>query len=439
MPTFVAIWAGQLVSSVGAVLNEFGLAVWVLQHTSSVLPFAVANLFIWVPLIVVSPVAGVLTDRFDRSRILLVSNVGSTLVMAVLTVVVIAGALQVWIVYAVTLLLSTFGALLFPAFTASIPVLVPQRHWGRANGMMQFTGSVSRLVGPAVAGALMVTVGLTTIVVLNLLSFLVAILPLLWLRIPAPRRAADAPARRWSGGVAAMGPAVRYVRDSAGLSGLLTFLLVGNLCTGVFLGLLSPLVLSFSTPVELGIVSAVGGVGLLAGAVLMTLWAGPERRIPLVIGSGALSGAALVLVGARPVLATIAVGAFLHLFSSSVVTPSHMTIWQRQVPRQLLGRTLALVRSVSWSSLPVSILVSGAVVDHVAEPAMRPGGPLAGSVGLLMGTGMGRGIGLVLVVAGLLKVGNAISAWLTPAVRRVEVEAAAPARGIAAAESHVGP
>jgi len=271
----------------------------------------------------------------------------------------------------------------------------------------------------------MVSVGLLSIVVLNLLSFLVAIAPLLWLRIPRTRRVQEA-AKGWRSALTALAPALRHLRANAGLSGLLMFLVAGNLCTGVFLGLLSPLVLSFATPVDLGFVSAVGGVGLLAGSLLMMLWAGPERRIALVVACGAVSGVALVLVGMRPALATIAVGAFCHMLSTSVGTASHMTIWQRRVPAHLLGRTLALVRAISWASLPVSFLVFGMLADRVAEPGMRPGGPLASSAGLLIGTGAGRGIGLLLVVAGLMKVANAACAWLTPAIRHVE--AATPQR-----------
>jgi MFS transporter, DHA3 family, macrolide efflux protein len=419
MITFGAIWAGQLVSAVGSVLTEFGLAVWVLQHTKSVSQFAVANFFLWTPLIAVSPIAGLLADRFDRSRIMLLSNVGSALTMICLSLVVIAGSLQVWIVYLATLLLSSCGALLFPAFAASIPLLVPERQYGRANAMVQFSGSASRVIGPAAAGPLLVGMGLRSLVILDALTFIVAIAPLLSFRIPRTRRGPGR-TRLDRLGLSGMLTALQYLRQTSGLSDLVAFLVAINVSVGVYLGLLAPLVVSFASPRVLGLVLTAGGAGRVSGSLLISIWAGPRRSAPLICGLGIVCGAALIVIGAGGTITSVAIGSFCFLFGGAIITTSHMTIWQRTVPSQLLGRVLAIVRTLSWASLPVGFLGAGALVDHVVGPASTADGSLDSFARRMTGAGAGHGIGLVLVVAGLLAITSGAWAWSSPRIRRLE-------------------
>lgn len=417
---WMTIWSGQLVSLIGSVLTEFVFSVWVYQRTGSVTQFALMNVFIWVPLIVVSPWAGVLADVRDRRLIMIASNAVSGLTVLAVGLLVALDRLEVWVVYLATLLLSAMAATLFPAYAASMPSLIPERHLGRANGMVQFANSGSRLVGPPIAAALLTSIGLGAVLIVDLATYVVAILSLLPFTIPRP--AGGEPRKPRIGGLRSLMPVLVFLFQRPGLRGLLLFLVVLNISAGFYLSLFTPLVLSFASTTGLGIVAAVGGAASVLGAILMMVWDGPRRRIHAVIGFALLSGLGLITLGFRPSLTVAGIGAFCFLFGATVVSASNQTMWQSKVPGELLGRVLGLNRMVAWLSLPLSFVIAGPLADHVFEPLMMAGGALADPLGGVIGVGPGRGIGLLLLVVGLIPVAAGIGGCLSPAFRRLDEE-----------------
>src|ERR1700709_2429139 len=97
-------------------------------------------------------------------------------------------------------------------------------------------------------------------------------------------------------------------------------------------------------------------------------------------------------------------------------------IWPSSAPPDLQGRVFAVRRMVAWSTLPFAYLIAGPLADHVFEPLMRVGGPLAGSVGLVIGVGKGRGWGLLCIVIGLFPLLVAAVASRFPRLTRLEEE-----------------
>lgn len=421
MATWLTIWSGQMMSLVGSVLTEFVLSVWVFERTGSVTQFALMNVFIWAPLIIVSPWAGALADIHDRRLIMIASNGTSALVVIAVSILVGLGQLQVWEVYIAVLLLSASAATLFPAFAASMPDLVPEHRLGRANGMVQFADSGARLVGPPTAAALLAGGGLWVVLIVDMSTYVFAILSLLAVRIP--RVVTPGPRKAFIPGLSAVKPVLAFLLREPGPRTLLLFLVVLNISAGFYLSLFTPLVLSFASTGGLGTVAAVGGAASMLGAVLMMVWGGPrERRVYAVIGFAMFSGAGLITMGLRPSLIAAGLGAFCFLFGVTVVSASNQTMWQSKVPGELLGRVLGVNRMVAWTSLPLSFLIAGPLADYVFEPLMRPGGALADPLGGLIGVGEGRGIGLQLVLVGAVPVVAAIGSCLSPSFRRLDEE-----------------
>jgi len=160
MLTFSAIWAGQLVSLVGSGLTEFALGVHVYQRTGSVAQFALIYLCFALPQIVVSPLAGTLADRWDRRWMLVTTDTLSGLTGLAIALLLMADRLEVWHVYASIVLISTFDAIQWPAFSALTSALVPKEHLGRANGMLELGWAGGRIVAPLLAGLLLTVVPL---------------------------------------------------------------------------------------------------------------------------------------------------------------------------------------------------------------------------------------------------------------------------------------
>jgi DHA3 family macrolide efflux protein-like MFS transporter len=418
--TFLVMWLGQTVSLIGSALTQFGLGVWVFQRTGSVAQYALINLFILLPQIAAMPFAGVIADRYPRRLVMIVANIGGAATGALLALLLATGSLAVWLAYVMTLLFALSSALLFPAYNASVPMLVPERHLSRANGLIQFGQSVARVLTLPLAGVLVVTIGLRGMVIIDLVSFVFAAVTLVPLVIPQP--AGGLVKRRRVLREAADG--LRYIVPRPSLFNLLLFFAALNLSAGFVGALHTPLVLSFASVQALGLLTGINAVGLVLGSVLMTVWGGPKRRIYGVLIPGFTLGAAIVIMGAHASLVFIAAGGILVQFSAAVANVSSSTLWQTRVPKEMQGRVLGSVRTISFATVPLAIILAGPLADRVLEPLMAPSGALASSVGLVLGVGRGRGIGLLLVLVGLLAIGAATVSALLPALRRLDDEPA---------------
>lgn len=419
MRTFAAVWLGQLVSLTGSAMTAFGLGVYVYRSTGSSTRYAIVVLMLYVPQILMAFIGGVLADRYSRRTLMLAANAAATAVSVALVAVIAAGRLTIALVYLGTLAFGACSAVQYPALSATIPQLVPERHLSRANGMMQLAAASSRLLAPIIAAFLLSVTSLTVVVVSDLGTFVYAMVTLALVTIPQPARsrAAVAGARTVLGNLAA---GFRFIWASPALVRLLTFFAVANVAAGFTMALLTPLVLRTGSTADLGAVLSAEGLGILIGSVLMIVWGGPKRRVHGIAGAGLLFGVGITVIGLRASIPLIACGVLIYAVCLPIVNTCNSTLWQRAVPAEMLGRAMGTLRMVALSAIPASALAAGAISDGVFEPLLRQRGALAGSVGLILGTGSGRGIGLTLALAGLVPVLAAIAAYRSPSIRGLE-------------------
>jgi DHA3 family macrolide efflux protein-like MFS transporter len=420
MATFAVIWAGQVISALGSYLTGFALGVWIYQKTGSATLFALISLATTVPAILLSPFAGALVDRWDRRWAMIVSDGGAAAATLALALLIWRGHLELWHIYVLMTIISSFSALSWPAFTAAITMLVPTRHLGRASGMTQMGDAGAQILSPLIAGALVVSIGRQGVVLIDFISYLFAIAALLVVRIPRPA-VKEKPAESkslWR--EAKLGWS--FIRQRPGLLSLLLLLAITNTGSGLIQVLLAPMVLSFATPDLLGRVLTTAGFGVLAGGLLMSVWGGPRRRVAGILGFLLLQGLILPIGGLRPSIVLIATGAFVYMFAIPIMTGASQALWQVKVAPDLQGRVFAARRMVALSTLPIAYLIAGPLADHVFEPLLAAGGPLAGSVGQIIGIGKGRGIALMLIVIGALTVLAVAIASRLPRLTHLETE-----------------
>lgn len=413
---FLAIWLGQVVSMFGSGLTGFALGVWVYQSTGSVTRFALIAFSSSLPTLLLSPVAGALVDRWDRRWALILSDAGAGLGTLAIAALLWTDRLEVWHLYGILALSSICTAFQWPAFSASLTMLVPRRHLGRAAGLSQMT-QVAGLLAPLAAGALLARIGLRGILLVDAATFLFALVVLLLVRIPRPEGSAARAAESISQAVAY---GLRYLRERPGLMALLLVFAGTNFTVGMVQALLTPLVLSFASAAELGRVMTLAGTGMLLGSIVMSLWGGPERRVLGILLSMLLQGILLALGGWRESLPLITVAAFAFLFLNPVVNTCSQAIWQSKVAPDVQGRVFAIRRMVALGSLPLAYALAGPLADGVFEPWLAPGGALAGTVGAVVGVGEGRGIAFLFLLLGVATILGLVAAWSYPPLRRVD-------------------
>ncbi|MEM7349981.1 MAG: MFS transporter, partial [Acidobacteriota bacterium] len=401
MGLFLLLWSGNVVSALGSILIGFAFSVKVYQDTGSVTRMALISLSVTLPSLLLTPWAGVVADRWDRRHILILSNLGPALLNLILYRLVQAEPLEVWRIYWVIAAVSCFKAFSLPAFAPVVALLVGRDQIGRASGLLQMGGAVIGILAPPLGGLLLLAIGLKGIVLLNFASYFAPIIILLLVRLPKPEVSAE-------GQAAAKGSTLQqaiygwtFLRQRRGLLHLVLMSASITLCLSMVSTLFPPLVLGFASPVVLGLVLSATGVGTLAGGIVMAVWGGAQRRVPVILGVMAAESLILLLGGLQPNAALIASAAFCFSLGFPIMAGHGQAIWMSKVPPDVQGRVFAMRGMILGAAGPVGLLTAGPLADQVFEPLMAADGPLASTVGQLIGVGPGRGIGLFFIVLGL--------------------------------------
>lgn len=417
---FLAIWAGQFVSLIGSGLTGFALSVWIYQKTGSVTNLSLVMLSLILPGILMSPVAGILVDKWNRRTAMIVSDSGAAVSTVAIALLLYSQRLELWHIFVALAISSTFGAFQWPAYSAATTLLVPKKHLGRAAGMVQTAEAVANIASPAIAGALLVTINIWGVIFLDFATFLFALTTLIFVRVPDAPPALESEEKKSFMDQLTFG--MKYIAARHGLLSLLIFFAVANFIGGFTNVLFTPLILSFTSPAILGTILSLGGIGMLAGGIIMSAWGGPHKKVKGVIGFSVLSGIALALVGVRADAIVITAAIFAVFFFIPLTNGCSQAIWQVKTAPAVQGRVFSVRRMIAMSMMPLSILTAGPLADNIFEPLMAVNGSLSTSIGELIGTGPGRGIGLMVVIAGILTILVSILAYLYPRVRNLEDE-----------------
>ncbi|MBU7032762.1 MAG: MFS transporter [Theionarchaea archaeon] len=400
MHTFLIIWIGQFVSLIGSTLTHFALGVWVYLETGSVTPLSLVVLFSTIPHLILAPFAGALVDRWDRRTAMILSDSGAAVCTGVIALLLMLDTLEIWHIYIISLVSASFSTFQWPAYSAATTLLVPKKHLARAAGMVQTAESVSAILSPAIAGVLILTIEIWGVLCIDVGTFLFALLTLTFIRIPRPESTAERSSEKTSL-IQEVRFGMRYIWSRPGLVILLLFFAGINLLYSSFNVLFVPMILTFSSAVVLGTLESIGGIGMLIGGVLLSVWGGPRKKLYGVLGGGFVGGIAMLFIGIRQNIAIIAAANFLSFFTLPIINGCSQAIWQVKTAPDVQGRVFSVRRAIAWSTAPISYLLVGPLADLIFEPALAINGTLSGTVGKIVGVGPGRGIGLMLVLMGV--------------------------------------
>lgn len=415
---FALICFGQLISLVGSGLSGWALGIWTYQQTGSATLFGLISVCTVLPGIALSPLAGALVDRWDRRTVMLAADAGAGLCTLILALLFASGRLAVWQIYIAMAVSSACAAFHWPAYMAAIPLLVPARHLGRAVGFAQSGHAAALVLSPALAGLLIVAVQLQGLLLIDVATFLCAVATMLAVRIPAlPPAPSEAARREPLAAAVVSGWAV--LRGQPGMLALLALFGTFNLLAGMIDVLVVPLFLSVATPALGGVMMGAAGTGMLAGTLLLGVWGGPQRRADGMLGFMVCGGLCLALMGLRPSLWLIALGGWGFVFCVPLINGCYQTILYASVAPERQGRAFATSRMLTEATLPLAYLIAGPLADRLAEPALAPGGWLAGSAGRILGVGPGRGIALLFVMIGFGIAAAALAGRGRPQLRQL--------------------
>jgi hypothetical protein len=399
---FTLVWIGQLVSVLSTNMTAFALTIWVFEKTGSATALGLMQVFFITPYLIITPFAGVMVDRHNRKLMMMVSDLVAGLATISILVLQSMGMLQVWMLYAAAIFQGLGNAFQWPAYSASISLMVPKEKYGRANGMMSLIDSGPGVLAPLMAGAFLPLIGLTGILSLDVVTFIVAIVILMFVYIPQPPISSEAAASQGSMfSEAAFG--FKYIFKRPSLLGLQLVFFFGNLCSGIAFTLLAPMILlrTENNTVSLGLVQSAGAIGGVVGGIAMSLWGGFKRRVHGVLAGWMISSFFASLIGLSIQLPVWIGAAALSALFGPLINGSNQAIWQSKVSPDMQGRVFSARTLIAWLPNPISPLIAGLLADYVLEPAMSTPGGLSLSLGGLIPPGPGAGMGLLIFLGSL--------------------------------------
>lgn len=419
---YVVIWCGQLASLLGSKMTGVALTIWVWQQTQQATPITLIAFFSELPILAVTLFAGIWVDRWNRKRIMMLGDAIAALSSFAILILVLAQQLAVWYLYLIGAIARIFGYLQGLAFSASRALLIDKQHYVRIGALGSIKTFGSGVLAPALAGILYPFIGLTGILIIDLVTFGIAILTLSQIAIPQPSFAPQSSSSLTRDMVRhELTAGFRYLLTRPSLLAL-QFFAMSYVFFDAASAVVGPLILARSgnNTALLGSVSGAMGLGGLIGGVWLGLWGGPRQRIQgLLIGRGLVFGFEMLLGLVRSPFLWIGTNVCAGLFKP-LGNSCENALWMSKVDPRLQGRVFSASTLLISLTSSLGFLVAGPLADHVFEPAMQPGGLLAPFWGGIFGTETGSGMALQLTVCSLIVVLICWSSYAIPALRDIE-------------------
>ena len=360
--SYLFFWSGQLVSLLGSSIAQFVIIWWITLETGSALYLSIAAFLGLVPMIILTPFAGVLVDRWSRKALIGIADFLQALVTVVLIFLFWLGSVSIWQVLVLLTVRGIFQAFHSPAVSAIVPLMVPKAKLSRINGLNYlFTGAVT-LIGPVVAALLLAFWKISQILWIDAITFMVAVIPLLLIAIPSVRKKQDKSSFKKD-----LGEGLAFIKNGRGFLPLLILATVVNFLLTP-LSTLLPYYVKFDhlgEAPDLAIVMAFFQGGILAGGLLMSVIKGFKKKMVAIVSSIYIIflGYALVALTPTGIFWFMAIGGLIMAFCVPVANVSIQTIIQTVVPMKMQGRVNSVTMALASAATPVGMILSGVIVE----------------------------------------------------------------------------
>jgi len=398
---FTIVWLGQIISVLASSMTGFGLSLWMYKQTESAFKMGLMQVAYITPFLLLSPIAGVMVDRYNRKLMMMVSDLAAVVGTTFILVMYASGQLQFWHLYIASVLNGLGNTFQWPAYSAAISTMIPKEQYGRANGLMSLIEAGPGILAPLLAGMVLAIPnvnGLVWIMTVDVVTFFIAIGALLIVHVPQAEKTVEG--QKAKGNIwkeAAYG--FTYIFQRPSLLGLQLIFFFGNLFAGIQWTVFTPMILARTgqNSIIFGSVQTAGAIGGVVGGLIMSAWGGFKKRIHGVLAGHFLVGVSGAVLGIATGLPLWIPAIVLVNLLVPWINSSNQSIWQSKVAPDLQGRVFSARRLIAWFAQPLTPLIGGALADFVLEPAMKTTTGLSSAFSWLVGAGPGAGMGLLTV------------------------------------------
>jgi MFS transporter, DHA3 family, macrolide efflux protein len=366
MKKFIPIWSAQLFSLLGSSLVQFALVWYMTKKTGSVEILMTATLMAILPEVILAPFAGALVDRWNRRIVMIVSDGATAFFTLILVVLFATGKIQVWHIFIVLFLRATGGIFQWPAMSSSTSLMVPEEHLSRVAGINQAIRGGLNIVAPPLGALLMSWLAFYQVISVDIITAIIAITPLFFIKIPQPVRNTEGEKISVKGVLKDVGEGFKFMKAWPGLLMLAMIAAFVNFVLAPSDTLL-PLMITqhFQKGVwELSFLESAIGIGIVIGGVLLGVWGGFKNKVDtskLVVKG---LGLGIMLIGVAPtsLFVVAVIGAALIGFMNPMANGPLQAIMQSRVPPEMQGRVMSFSSSFCMAMMPLGLLISAPVV-----------------------------------------------------------------------------
>ncbi len=404
MKMFIILIIGQFISSIGSGLTDFGLAIYVLNLTHSVSATAAISICAFLPSILLTPLGGILADRYDRRLLMMIGEAFSGMGLVVCLVSIMSGSPSMLVICIGVAVSSVFTALMEPAFKATVTDMISEEDFAKAGGLVQIANNAKLLISPAFAGYLLLFTSVSTLIIIDILTFFTTVLTIAFVRNSIQSVQEKKAVEEKTGMLTELKEGMDALKGTKGIWTLVWIMTLAVFCLGFVQILSKPLILAYATESELGTLTTVVAVGMLVGSVLISCMKHIKAYHRLLAIGLVGCGMFMALMGVREDIVMTTGFGFMMFVCMPVVQISAEVMVRRNLRNEVQGRAFGVIGFVSQMGYIVAYLCSGVLSDYVFEPFMCGDSAAAKRVGEMIESGAGRGIAMLVILAGLLLV-----------------------------------
>ena len=415
MKNFYKLWLGELISSIGSGMTAFALSVYVYKKTGSVSYVSLITLLSFMPSIVLSPIGGLLADRYDRRLLMIIGDLFSGLGLVYILWSIQAGEKSIVPIFVGITFSSIFTSLLEPSYRATLTDILEEENYAKASGLIQVAGSAKYLISPVIAGMILSVADIRVILLLDILTFITTCLMIFLVRKSMNSETQNYKKDSFKG----LLEGLFIIKENRGVYFLVIIMFFVCFFMGFIQILIRPMILATSSVKTAGMMESLCAVGLLIGSLWIGI-AGIKKNYSKILAVACFfCGIFMSMTGVNENLAIIGISTFLFFSTLPFMNSCADVLVRVSIPNELQGRVWGLISLITQMGTVAAYIISGVMADYVFEPMFNKNGILVENIGIIIGTGKGRGIGFMLILSGIGMLIMAIVIWKNGEIREV--------------------
>lgn len=367
--SYLFFWVGQLFSIVGTLISGFAITWWVTDITESAILLAIGSFLFLIFIVTLTPIAGVVCDRYNRKIVIFIADTFSALIMGVIIILFYLDLVDPLVIVLINGLRGIGQAFHQPTVNAIIPSMVSKKHLSRINGVNYLFTSLIQVIGPVIGGVMYAFFPFEFILWMDILTYGIAMLPLILVKIPRviPIQDDKEAQKKKKTFIKEFKSGMKTIRL---IPGLIIILLLSMLLNFLFqpLNILAPLYVKvdhMGDESDLAIFFALINGGMILGGLITTLKKKWKHKVTVYFGGLMVLMGSVIIYAIAPIgwlLVASIINAFAFMFLP-IVNTIYVTILQITVPKDKMGRVSSVDHTLSCAIMPIGALVSGFLGD----------------------------------------------------------------------------